>query len=92
MVIGRMLVDEMLSRGNRPINGGLDARLGRIEADIGTAPVRAFAQLISVSPHGLTSLELLDALSADKELLAVLSDSVVFPSFLLYMIINTFGK
>ncbi|VDM39179.1 unnamed protein product [Toxocara canis] len=91
LVVGRMLVDEMLSRGNRPISGGLNGRLSRIEADIGVAPIRAFAQLISVSSHGLSSLELLDALTADKELLAVLSNCDVFPPFLLYLILNTFG-
>lgn len=91
IVFGRVLVDEMLKKGNRQTESGIEGRFSRLEADLGISPVRAFARLISVSPHGLTSLELLDALSADKQLIALFSDCVVFPPFLLYSIINNFG-
>ncbi|VDK50940.1 unnamed protein product [Anisakis simplex] len=91
-IVGRTLVDEMLSRGNRPIHNGLDGRFSRIEADLGVMPVKVFAQLITASPHGLTSLELIDALSAHTELTSILFDSNdVFPPFLLYRLIDTFG-
>lgn len=73
---------------SHPLSSDIEEFFSCVENIVGTSVMRAFAQLLTAAPHGLTSLEILDALSLNTELEAHLSDSL---SLLAYSVIDKLG-
>ncbi|CAJ0564061.1 unnamed protein product, partial [Mesorhabditis spiculigera] len=90
-VVGLMLVEEILLRGNGVMKGGIEGRIERIEGEHGAAPVACLCRYLGASPSGLTRLELSDVLSANRALLQTIGSPVAFPPFLLDSILESLG-
>ncbi|KHJ93394.1 hypothetical protein OESDEN_06702 [Oesophagostomum dentatum] len=92
IIMAEVLADEVLLRRNGVMSGGIQGRLERIEAELGTLPVQSFCMYIVLATHGLTRLELYDLLSNNIELTAKLGVSAGFPPLLLDRIIEALGR
>lgn len=68
IIIAQLLLKQITDGTNRPLVGDIDERFCHVENDSGILLVRTFAQLLLVTPHGLTTLEILDALTMSGEL------------------------
>ncbi|KAL3981510.1 WD domain G-beta repeat family protein [Acanthocheilonema viteae] len=68
IIIAQLLLKQITDGTNRPLVGDIDERFCHAENDNGVLFVRTFAQLLIVTPHGLTTLEILDALTMNDEL------------------------
>ncbi|MCP9266195.1 WD domain, G-beta repeat protein [Dirofilaria immitis] len=67
IIIVQLLLKQITDGTNRPLTGDIDEYFCRAESDNGVLFVRTFAQLLIVTPHGLTTLEILDALTISDE-------------------------
>ncbi|KAK6062043.1 hypothetical protein COOONC_00290 [Cooperia oncophora] len=70
ILVGQVLLDQVLQRKNGVMNGGIQGRLERIEAELGVLSVQSFCTYIVLATHGLTRLELFDLLTNKVDLIA----------------------
>uniref|UniRef100_A0A1I7TE12 WD_REPEATS_REGION domain-containing protein n=1 Tax=Caenorhabditis tropicalis TaxID=1561998 RepID=A0A1I7TE12_9PELO len=91
ILIAKSVAHEILLTGNSSMKGGIEGRLARIEKEYGNAAVGNVVKFISVSSHGLTRLEIHDAISADKQVLEEMNMSVVYSLLTLDNIIEALG-
>lgn len=91
ILVAKSYAHEILHTGNTSMKGGLEGRLTRIEKEFGKLAVGHVCKLIAVTSHGLTRLEIHDAISPDKEKLSEMKMSTVFPTLLLDNIIEALG-
>lgn len=89
MVTGLFFADQMLETGR--FSNNLDHFLAEAENQIGVQFVQEFARLLSVSPSGLTTLELADLFRCNDKLGTECADSLSEQPFLIYSIIDHFG-
>uniref|UniRef100_A0A8R1HUS0 WD_REPEATS_REGION domain-containing protein n=1 Tax=Caenorhabditis japonica TaxID=281687 RepID=A0A8R1HUS0_CAEJA len=91
ILVAKSYAHEILHNGNSSMKGGIEGRINRIEKEFGKLAVRCVCKYIVVSAHGLTRLEIHDAISPEKEILTEMGMSIVFPTLLLDNIIEAFG-
>uniref|UniRef100_A0A0R3S3R5 WD_REPEATS_REGION domain-containing protein n=1 Tax=Elaeophora elaphi TaxID=1147741 RepID=A0A0R3S3R5_9BILA len=68
IIIAQLLLKQIINGTNRPLVGDIDEHFSRAENDSGFMFMQTFAQLLLVSPHGLTTLEIMDALTMSDKL------------------------
>ncbi|KAK6109718.1 WD domain G-beta repeat family protein [Brugia pahangi] len=67
IIIAQLLLKQITDGINRPFVGDIDEYFCHTENYNGVLFVRTFAQLLTVTPYGLTTLEILDALTMSGE-------------------------
>ncbi|UMM29516.1 hypothetical protein L5515_011833 [Caenorhabditis briggsae] len=91
ILIAKSVAHEILLNGSSSMKGGIEGRLARIEKEFGKAAVSNVVKYIACSSHGLTRLEIHDAISADREALEEMNMPVVFSLLTLDSIIEALG-
>ncbi|VDN06426.1 unnamed protein product [Thelazia callipaeda] len=90
IIIVQLLLKQIISGMNRPLVADINEWLNGVENNLGIVLVRLFAQFLTVAPHGITSLELLDALMINSELQNEIPDHLSL-SILLHLVIDKLG-
>ncbi|CCW46000.1 Protein qui-1 [Caenorhabditis elegans] len=91
ILIAKSFTHEILFNGNSSMKGGMDGRMTRIEKEFGKLAVGNAVKFIAASSHGLTRLEIHDAISADREVLEEMNMSIVYSLLTLDGIIEALG-
>ncbi|VDK82637.1 unnamed protein product [Onchocerca ochengi] len=90
IIMIQLLLKQITDGTNRPLTGDIDEHFCRAESDNGVLFVQTLAQLLIVSPHGLTTLEILDALTISGEVFGEVT-AISSLSLRLHSIIDKFG-
>ncbi|VDP12929.1 unnamed protein product [Onchocerca flexuosa] len=90
IIMIQLLLKQITDGTNRPLTADIDEHFCRAESDNGVLFVQTLAQLLIVSPHGLTTLEILDALTISGEVFGEIT-AVSSLSLRLHSIIDKFG-
>ncbi|CAG9533394.1 unnamed protein product [Cercopithifilaria johnstoni] len=90
IVIAQLLLKQIIDETNRPFVDDIDKSFCHAESDNGFLFVRKFAQLLIATPHGLTTLEILDALRMSDQMTGETTTNSPL-SLLLHSIIDKLG-